>query len=406
MTATHQKTIYNFMMSKDSVEDNSELIRKKRKAVLLGKRRYDNLSEDKLRMEREKRAGNARRWRQKKKDEMNEMKRKIEELECELNASIAERNRSILYTLPGVGCHQNVCQLCQTIGDHTLYENSSIGPKPGPNLSCIIPLQEMARIDLAIASHLLPLSTDKIVFHQKSVVTVEVYYGEAILFYENLVHRGGESDSTCLRSFVTFSESCNDILLDNRNYIGVVKECNLDCCPNCEQINRLEKERDGEILSMRRVSRLGIGSSVLNSVNLKEYGFVVVKLLDDEHVNEKLVCEIVIVNKYQEGSRTMSHFHSINQEEHNLEKEGKKRMILKKMEVMSTRTNISNVYPNISLFIEKACTVLTSFLLKTFSIRFSANDFTLLKNGDEGSGKQLMHLDSTSVCNCFKHIIV
>ena len=171
------------------------MVMKKTRAALLSKRRYDNLPADKLRKEREKRAEHARRWRQKKKDEMKEMERKFEEMERKLDSSITERNRSILYTLPGIGCHRNHCRLRQHIGNHKSSEDCSKRLKQIPTLSCIIPLQEMARIDVAIASHLLTKSNDKITYHRKSVVSVDVLYGEAILFYDNFVHRGGDTDT-------------------------------------------------------------------------------------------------------------------------------------------------------------------------------------------------------------------
>jgi hypothetical protein len=322
----------------------------------LGKRRYDNLPEDKLKLERAKRAIHARRWRQTKKDELKELELKLKEVNHKLTQSLVERNRTILYTLPGVGCHNTDCGVCQSRIILPLEKQSSKRLMTYPSLSCIIPLESVAKIDLAIASHLLPPSSGMTIYHKESVVTVDVCFGEAILFYDDLVHRGGESDNSCVRSFATFSEGHKGSLLDNRNYIGSVTECHEKKCSNCDQISRLKHDRKGDILSMRRIADADIGDSVLNSVTLKDFGFVVVKVIDDGYVNEKMSEELFGLSK------SGSNFHLIQQEEINMTKEDKKRMILKRSDAGSSATFIRKSYPSIYTFVHDACTALRLFL--------------------------------------------
>ena len=43
---------------------------------------------------------------------------------------------------------------------------------------------------------------------------------------------------------------------------------------------------------------------------------------------------------------------------------------------------------------------MTAHLRKKYDLNYVLHDYTLLRNGDKGTGKQIMHCDDQGVCNC------
>ena len=59
-----------------------------------------------------------------------------------------------------------------------------------------------------------------------------------------------------------------------------MKECTKKGCLTCEKLIRLKRHHGGYIFDMTRGSEGTIGESVHASINLEEYGFVVIKICD------------------------------------------------------------------------------------------------------------------------------
>ena len=263
---------YNKCCNKDDAASSKSehvITMRKQRAAILGKKRYKNLSDEQRQVERDRRKVNARRWREKEKEEKVQLKMKVEETSMLQERIKAEKNRTVLYSLPGSGCHKDTCNihLSKVRSDDSGPTNRRT--KLLPSLSSIIPLKIWQLLMLP----LLPISYHHPQFnyyHPPSIISVEVLVGEAILFYDNLVHRGGESDSPNIRSFATFGEKGKELRLEKRNYIANVKECPWIGCVTCEKLKRLKRDHDGYILNMTRTSELTIGESVHASVNLEE----------------------------------------------------------------------------------------------------------------------------------------
>ena len=78
----------------------------------------------------------------------------------------------------------------------------------------------------------------------------------------------------------------------------------------------------------------------------------------------------------------------------------KKRMILKDHRTLASSTYISKVFPHMSEYVKSACSVMTAHLRHKYDLNYVLHDYTLLRNGDEGTGKQIMHRDDQGICNC------
>ena len=406
MYQSYDMSDYNKSCNKDdgasSKSDNVITMRKQR-AAILGKMRYKNLSGEQKQVERDRRKENARRWRKKEKEEKQQMKMKVLETSILQERIKVERNRTVLYSLPGSGCHKGSCNIHLSKMRSDDGEPTNRRTKLIPSLSSIIPLKDMATLDVAIASHLLPPIQKSIYYHPHSIVSVKVLVGEAILFYDNLVHRGGESESPNIRSFATFGEKGKELLLEKRNYITNVKECPWIGCVTCEKLQRLKRDRDGYIINMTRTPEPTIGESVHSSVNLEEYGFVVIKICDMTDYQDGVKVEAERITRVKDGAIRGTTFVSIDQEEENMERYGKKRMILKDHGITTSSTFISTVFPNVSEFIKSASSVLSEHLNRHYGVTYVLHDYTLLRNGEKGTGKQRMHRDDKGVCNCSFH---
>ena len=83
-------------------------------------------------------------------------------------------------------------------------------------------------------------------------------FGEAIVLYDNLIHGGGESEGPNVRCFSTFTEKNITKLLDERNYTGAVKGCEVEQCFTCEGLGRLLKIRNGKLMRFHSEGGTGL----------------------------------------------------------------------------------------------------------------------------------------------------
>jgi hypothetical protein len=84
----------------------------------------------------------------------------------------------------------------------------------------------------------------------------------------------------------------------------------------------------------------------------------------------------------------------------NLNSMEKKRMMISNHTVTSTSSSIKAAFPDLHDHLTTSLLSVGSYLKQEYDIEFKAHDYTLLRNGDNGTGKQKMHVYNTSLCSC------
>ena len=125
-----------------------------------------------------------------------------------------------------------------------------------------------------------------------------------------------------------------------------------------------------------------------------------IKICDMNDNQDSIQLEAERITRVKDGAIRGPMFVSIDQEEENIERYDKKRMILKDHGTTASSTFISTVFPNVSEFVQSASSVLSDHLKRQYGLNYVLHDYTLLRNGEKGTGKQIMHRDDKGVCNC------
>ena len=255
---------------------------------------------------------------------------------------------------------------------------------------------KQATLRIALASHLLIPENDRVTYHTDSTVDVEVYFGEALVFFGNTVHAGRECKSICLRSFMSFTHS-HFSSLDKQNYIRLVKPCDSHC-RTCDGLIRYKEDHNGNLITFERHQSLVTGSSCCNGLTLNEFGFGIVSLSD--HMKAVVgdgFCDAV---DFLSTKPNPIKFQSIGQEITDFRKKGKKRLIMVQSGVKTAQSVLHEKFPVIHRYLQMSASTVCEYLKGETGLQYNLVDFTLLKNGDDGSGDQYMHIDDKSVCNC------
>ena len=370
---------------------------------------YKNLSPEKKKTIQRQRAQKSQCWRdmQKKKNEVKvEEIRKGHQGEMEdMRRKLAfEKNRMVLYALPGLGLHRNCCPLI--LQQEMPHEKQLVSRRHpiSPSFSVIIPLHGKAILDVAVASHLLiPTRSGTIKCHHESVQSLEIGFGEGLIFFDNLVHRGGKSDSPDIRCFGTVGNGNRSFALENKNYSRNIAFCRDEWCDNCESLRRVKERNNGEVMNVKRESDVYKGEQIDKSMSLLEHGFVIVKVNNDsEATNSKFITAVNSFTEIANGSVDTMTFGSMSQEIENLDRLNMKRMILNIPGGQKGSDYIRMMQPEIHSYLEGSFLTIGAYLHSHFGLNYNVNDFTLLRNGDNGTGLQQMHSDKLSICTCRK----
>ena len=138
------------------------------------------------------------------------------------------------------------------------------------------------------------------------------------------------------------------------------------------------------------------------SMILREYGFDVLNIRDRTNVNfgRKIISSVEALTHTRNGKVQGFEFRSMDQELFNLKSIEKKRMMLSNPTVTTASSSIKAAFPELHDHLTTSLLSVGSYLKQEYDIEFKANDYTLLRNGDNGTGKQKMDVDDTSLCSC------
>jgi hypothetical protein len=137
------------------------------------------------------------------------------------------------------------------------------------------------------------------------------------------------------------------------------------------------------------------------SMSLIEHGFDIVKLDNDSKpINAGLASTInLFMETPNESVGTMT-LGSMSQEMENLDRFNMKRMILDIPGEQKVIDYIRRMQPLMHPYLEESFLTIGSYLHSELGLNYNLNDFTLLRNGDAGTGLQTMHTDKKSICTC------
>ena len=93
-------------------------------------------------------------------------------------------------------------------------------------------------------------------------------------------------------------------------------------------------------------------------------------------------------------------FDSMSQEMENLDRLNMKRMILNIPGEQKASDYIRMMQPEIHSYLEGSFLTIGAYLHSHLGLNYNVNDFTLLRNGDNGTGLQQTHRDKQSICTC------
>ena len=372
---------------------------------------YKKLSSGKKQSIQRVRAQKSRLWRDDQKKKKESMETEIERINTEhfgemetMKRKVAfEKNRMVLYALPGLGAHRIGCPLRFEHNQNVKQLPSRHRPT-GQSVSVIIPLHSKCTMDVVVASHLLcPSRSGAIHCHHGSVMSLEVHFGEGLIFFDNLIHRGGKSSTPDVRCFGSVGTDSRSLTLENKNYSRHIEFCRDDGCYNCESLTRVKERCNGELMNVVREKNVSNGLIIDQSMSLVEHGFVIIKLGNEtKTINEELALAspIQMFTDNHNGSVGTMIFKSMTQEMDNLERFNMKRMILVIPGEQKASDYIRMMQPLIHSYLDESFLTIGSYLHSELGLSYNLNDFTLLRNGDAGTGLQTMHTDKKSICNC------
>ena len=90
----------------------------------------------------------------------------------------------------------------------------------------------------------------------------------------------------------------------------------------------------------------------------------------------------------------------MGQEETEIQGKGKKRMIMVTNGVKTGERVLREKVPDLHQHIQTCTLTIFNYLKRELGLEYYLSDITLLKNGENGSGDQFMHVDDKSSCDC------
>jgi hypothetical protein len=93
-------------------------------------------------------------------------------------------------------------------------------------------------------------------------------------------------------------------------------------------------------------------------------------------------------------------FGSMSQEMEKLDRFNMKRMILNILGEQKTSDYIRRMQFLIHSYLDETFLTIGSYLHSVLGLNYNHDDFTLLRNGDAGTGLQNMYTEKKSICKC------
>ena len=251
-------------------------------------------------------------------------------------------------------------------------------------------------MDVVVASHLLrPSRCGTIHCYHESVMSLDVHFGEDLIFFDNLIHRGGKGPTPDIICFGSVGNDNRSFTLENKKYSRHIEFSRNEGCYNCESSRRNKDRCNGELMSVSN------GEQSDQSMSRIEHGFDIVKLDNDSKpINAGLASTInLFMETPNESVGTMT-LGSMSQEMENLDRFNMKRMILDIPGEQKVIDYIRRMQPLMHPYLEESFLTIGSYLHSELGLNYNLNDFTLLRNGDAGTGLQTMHTDKKSICTC------